>query len=159
MANPVQNARLTALEDEISLKEDAIRAQALELESLRRELRVKEARCTDLESSQRIGQKELAKAQGMQHDLEELVSALRRDTTTHELQLQSEREQKANAAERAQANERLAALPEALRTLEARMRDTLLTPIEETLRTELAPPAVSAAAAEQSAEEGETRPY
>ena len=63
------------------------------------------------------------------------------------------------AAERAQANERLAALPEALRTLEARMRDTLLTPIEETLRTELAPPAVSAAAAEQSAEEGETRPY
>ena len=39
MATPVQNASLTALEDEVSLKEDVIRAQSLELESLRRELR------------------------------------------------------------------------------------------------------------------------
>ena len=95
MSTTAHNAALTALEDEVSLKEDVIRTQSLEMESLRRELRVKEARCTDLESSQRIAQKELAKAQGMQHDLEDLVGALRRDTATHELQTQTEREQKA----------------------------------------------------------------
>ena len=44
------------------------------------------------------------------------------------------------AAERAHAAERLGGLPEALRMLQARLNDTLLRPIDETLRLELAPP-------------------
>ena len=43
------------------------------------------------------------------------------------------------AAERDRAAGRLRALPEALRTLQARLSDTLLRPLEETLRVELAP--------------------
>ena len=43
-------------------------------------------------------------------------------------------------AERERATARLEGLPEALRTLQARLSETLLRPIEETLKVELAPP-------------------
>ena len=53
---------------------------------------------------------------------------------------------KACADERQHASERLRSLPDALRTLQTRLADTLLKPLEETLRTELAPKPPPAAA-------------
>ena len=77
---------------------------------------------------------ELAEARGVRERLEaELKEA---QQARQNLQAEAAR----MAQERERAASRLAALPAALQILQTRMTDTLLRPLEEALRVELAPP-------------------
>jgi hypothetical protein len=85
------------------------------------------------------------------HAARERLEAACRASTQRAAQLDAKLA--ACAAEREHAAARLGALPDALRTLQTRLHDTLLRPLEETLRCELAPPEAPPAAG------AETEPY
>ena len=103
MAITAQNARITSLEEEVLLKEDALRAQADELDSLRRQLRNEESAKRELFSSEQLARAQHKTAVGDAKDLQLLVESLRRELQTAELTVTTEREAKRHVEEQAEA--------------------------------------------------------
>ena len=98
-----QNARIASLEEEVLLKEDALRAQADELDSLRRQLRAEESAKRELIASEQLARAQHKTAVGDAKDLQMLVESLRRELQAAELTATTEREAKRHVEEQGEA--------------------------------------------------------
>jgi hypothetical protein len=94
-------ARIASLEEEVLLAKERARAEADELEALRRQLRAKELAHKEAAAGERHARAELATASATSKDLEDVVGALREELRATELGLQAERDVRAAVGERA----------------------------------------------------------
>ena len=92
MEPAVLKAQVGSLEQELELKDETLRAQADELDALRRELRIKDTDLRELQTSQRLAQAENKKVQTERRELEEVVASQKRELATAQLAMQAERE-------------------------------------------------------------------
>ena len=82
MEPAVLKAHVGSLEQELELKDETLRAQADELDALRRELRIKDSDLRELQTSQRLAHAENKKVQTERRELEEVVASQKREVVT-----------------------------------------------------------------------------
>ena len=91
MEPAVLKAHVGSLEQELELKDETLRAQADELDALRRELRIKDSDLRELQTSQRLAHAENKKVQTERRELEEVVASQKREVVTAHFGLNGEK--------------------------------------------------------------------
>lgn len=97
-----QAARIASLEEEVLLKEEALRAQVEELDGVRRALRAEEVAKRQLVTSEQLAKAQHKKVAGEARELELLVENLRRELDAAGLETTAERQGKRHLAEQAE---------------------------------------------------------